>query len=71
MAFAASRAWLIKWDKFVIPVPFSRIVIALGPPRHVPRAIDAGSVERLQGEMAAELKRLYEVARASLHRRAA
>ncbi len=30
MAYAASRAWLVKWDKFVIPVPFARIVIAIG-----------------------------------------
>ena len=41
MAYAASRAWLIEWDKFVIPWPFSRIVIAVGAPRQVPRAIAA------------------------------
>jgi hypothetical protein len=32
----------------------------------VPRVTDAASVERLQTELAAELKRLYGVARASL-----
>ena len=32
MAYAASRAWLVKWDKFVIPKPFARIVIAIGEP---------------------------------------
>jgi hypothetical protein len=67
MAYAASRAWRIKWDRFVIPVPFSRIVIAIGPPRYVPRAIDAATLERLQGEMEAELHRLYEAARAALN----
>jgi lysophospholipid acyltransferase (LPLAT)-like uncharacterized protein len=66
MAYAASRAWLIKWDKFVIPVPFSRIAIALGEPRYVPRVMDAALMARLQVELAGELKRLYEVARASL-----
>jgi lysophospholipid acyltransferase (LPLAT)-like uncharacterized protein len=66
MAYAASRAWLIKWDKFVIPWPFARIVIALGPPRYVPRVTDAAAIARLQEEMTAELKRLYDVARASL-----
>ncbi len=71
MAYAASRAWLIKWDKFVIPVPFSRIAIAIGPPRYVPRVTDAESIERLQGELKAELKRLYGVARASLEGRGA
>ena len=46
MAFAASRAWLIKWDKFVLPVPFARIVIAVGAPRYVPRVTDAAAIER-------------------------
>lgn len=67
MAYAASHAWLIQWDKFVIPVPFSRIAIAIGPPKYVPRVTDAAAIARLQTEMKAELKRLYEVARASLH----
>lgn len=71
MAYAASRAWLIKWDKFVIPMPFARIAIALGPPRQVPRVTDAATIERLQQEMAAELKRLYGVARTSLEGKAA
>jgi hypothetical protein len=66
MAYAASRAWLVKWDKFVIPVPFSRVVIAIGPPRYVPRVIDAAGMESLQAEMAGELKRLYGVARNGL-----
>jgi lysophospholipid acyltransferase (LPLAT)-like uncharacterized protein len=66
MSYAASRAWLIKWDKFVIPVPFSRIVIAIGPPRYVPRVTDAPTLERLQSQMEGELKRLYGVARAAL-----
>jgi lysophospholipid acyltransferase (LPLAT)-like uncharacterized protein len=66
LAYAASRAWLVKWDKFVIPWPFARIVIAIGPPRYVPRVVDAPQIVRLQGEMEAELKRLYELARSAL-----
>ena len=66
MAYAASRAWFIQWDKFVIPVPFSRIAIAVGPPRYVPRSLDAAGVEALQAEMELELKRLYGQARAAL-----
>jgi len=59
MAYAASRALLIKWDKFVLPWPGSRIVIAIGPPRYVPRVVDAAHIKRLQREMEAELLRLY------------
>ena len=69
MAYAATRAWLIKWDKFVIPWPFSRIVIVIGEPKYVPRVTDAKAIERLQAELTAELKRLYGVARAALARR--
>ena len=66
MSYAASRAWLIKWDRFVIPVPFSRIAIAIGPPRYVPRVTDAAGLVRLQAQMEEELARLYAVARAAL-----
>lgn len=66
MAFAASRAWLIAWDQFVIPWPFSRIAIAIGPPRQVPRAIQPAALEGLQTELTAELKRLFGVAREAL-----
>jgi lysophospholipid acyltransferase (LPLAT)-like uncharacterized protein len=67
LAYAASRAWLVKWDKFVIPVPFSRITIAIGPPRYVPRVTDAAGLEKLQADMEIELQRLYEVADRTLH----
>jgi lysophospholipid acyltransferase (LPLAT)-like uncharacterized protein len=70
MSYAASRAWLIKWDRFVIPVPFARIAIAIGPPCYVPRVTDAASLQRLQGQLEVELKRLYGVAREALVRRA-
>ncbi|HKT71398.1 MAG TPA: lysophospholipid acyltransferase family protein [Steroidobacteraceae bacterium] len=70
MAYAASRAWLVKWDKFVIPVPFSRIAIAIGPPWYVPRVTDAAGVERLQRQMEGELKRLFGEAKAALAGRA-
>lgn len=66
MAYAASRAWLVKWDKFVIPKPFSRVVIAIGEPVYVPRVIDAAGLEALQAQMEQRLKSLYGAARASL-----
>jgi lysophospholipid acyltransferase (LPLAT)-like uncharacterized protein len=66
MAYAASHAWLIQWDKFVIPVPFARISIAVGKPRYVARVLDAAGIERLQSEMEQELKQLYAKATAGL-----
>jgi len=66
LAYAANRAWLIAWDKFVIPWPFTRIVIAIGEPRQVPRALNAAALEGWQKQMAAELKTLFGVARDAL-----
>jgi lysophospholipid acyltransferase (LPLAT)-like uncharacterized protein len=66
MAYAASRAWLIQWDKFVIPVPFARISIAIGKPRYVARVLNAAGMETLQLEMEQELRQLYAKARAGL-----
>lgn len=67
MAYAASRAWLIQWDRFVIPWPFARIAIAIGAPRQVPRTLDPAALERWQADMAAELRALFERARAALN----
>jgi len=66
MAYAASRAWRIKWDKFVLPVPLSRIVIVVGPARFVPRTLEARALEQLQQTLAEDLKALYQQARAGL-----
>ena len=66
MAYAASRAWLIKWDKFVIPMPFARISIAIGKPRYVARVLDAAAIEGLQREMEQELRRLFAKAHSGL-----
>ena len=37
IAFAAERAWhLDRWDDFIVPKPFSRVVLAIGAPYDVP-----------------------------------
>ena len=66
LAYAASRAALVAWDRFVLPMPFARIAIAIGPPRTVPRTLDAAAVESLQTEMEQALKAVYQAARAAL-----
>ena len=69
MAYAASRATLFHWDKFVLPWPFSRIVIAIGEPRQVPRALPPAELANWQQRMADEMKALYAVARDALRQR--
>ncbi|MGD9597639.1 MAG: lysophospholipid acyltransferase family protein [Steroidobacteraceae bacterium] len=66
MAYAASRAILFHWDRFVIPLPFARIVIAIGAPRRVPRTLDAAGMRQWQDDMTAELRAQFARARERL-----
>jgi lysophospholipid acyltransferase (LPLAT)-like uncharacterized protein len=59
MAYAASRAWRIQWDSFVIPKPFARIAIVIGPPVYVRKGLDAPGLLRIQAEMEENLGALY------------
>lgn len=69
MAYAASRAWFVGWDRFVIPWPFSRIAIAIGEPVIVGRDVpltDAATVAAWQSRLEGELHQLFRQARAAL-----
>jgi lysophospholipid acyltransferase (LPLAT)-like uncharacterized protein len=66
MAYAASRAWKIKWDKFVIPKPLARIAIVVGEPVYIAKGLDAAGLERCQAAMEARLKSLYADAKKAL-----
>jgi lysophospholipid acyltransferase (LPLAT)-like uncharacterized protein len=63
MAYAASRAWKIKWDKFVIPQPGARVAIAVGEAVYVPKGLDAAALECLQADMERRLHSLYHQAK--------
>ena len=66
MAYAASRAWRIQWDRFVIPKPFSRVAVAVGEPVYVPKGLDAVGLAHYQTDMEARLQSLYLVAQDAL-----
>jgi lysophospholipid acyltransferase (LPLAT)-like uncharacterized protein len=69
MAYAASRAWLFAWDKFVLPWPFARIAISIGEPVWVERGLavgDPGQLVPLQQQMERALHEQYRRARAAL-----
>ncbi len=66
MAYAASRAWKIKWDSFVIPKPLARIAIVVGEPVYVAKGLDAAGLERLQADMEGRLRSLFEQAKVAL-----
>jgi lysophospholipid acyltransferase (LPLAT)-like uncharacterized protein len=66
LSYAASSAWKIKWDRFVIPRPLARIVIAVGEPVYVPKGLDAAGLERLQQDMERRLRAVFEQALSAL-----
>lgn len=46
---SAERCWTFNsWDRFMVPKPFSRVIIRFTPPIHVPRRLDAEAFETLR-----------------------
>ena len=46
VAFAAEKAWYLnRWDRFVIPKPFSRVVMAIGKPIEITSDIPLDKLE--------------------------
>ncbi len=66
LAYAASRAWLVHWDKFVLPWPGARVVIAIGAPLTVPRGTNAAGLEAVQHDLERRLHETYRAAKAAL-----
>lgn len=54
------------WDRFELPLPFSRVVIAFGEPVQVPRGLDADALALKQQEMSETLSALNATAHAAL-----
>jgi lysophospholipid acyltransferase (LPLAT)-like uncharacterized protein len=66
LSYAASRAWKIKWDRFVIPAPLSKIVIAVGEPVYVPKGLGAAGLDGVQLDMERRLRFAFEEAQSAL-----
>lgn len=67
MAFAAQPAFVLKtWDKFVIPVPFGRVYIALGEPYFPAADMTDEQMREAQREMERRLHETYRQAHAAL-----
>jgi len=52
LACAADRAWYLdRWDRFMIPKPFARVVLAVGEPVEVPRSAPMERLEEYRLQM--------------------
>jgi lysophospholipid acyltransferase (LPLAT)-like uncharacterized protein len=70
VAVAASRCYRFRtWDKFELPLPFSRVAVVYGEPIKVGRAVDADALAGWQRQMAQKLLDLRAQAQAALERR--
>lgn len=64
MAYAARPAFVLKtWDKFVIPVPFGRVCIALGEPYLPPAELNDEQMQLAQREMERRMLETYKMAK--------
>ena len=54
------RIVLKSWDRFMVPLPFSRSVILFGEPVYVPEDADEATLEALRGGLQAEMRRLQD-----------
>ena len=58
---SADRAWVLgSWDRFIIPKPFSRVVIRWDGPIHVPPDLDEAAFDALRLEVERRMKENQE-----------
>jgi lysophospholipid acyltransferase (LPLAT)-like uncharacterized protein len=58
---SAQRCWVFNsWDRFMVPKPFSRVLVRFAPPIVVPRRLDADAFERLRQNVETRIKELVD-----------
>lgn len=67
IAYAASPAKLLKtWDKFVFPLPFARLRIAIGEPYFPPKRMSEEEMAAAQKELERRLHQTFKTAERAL-----
>ena len=60
---AADKAWVLKtWDRLMIPMPFSRVLVRFGKLIHVPSEATDEDMERYTADLQTSLDRVCEFA---------
>ncbi|HEX2139263.1 MAG TPA: lysophospholipid acyltransferase family protein [Woeseiaceae bacterium] len=69
LACAADRAWYLdRWDHFMIPKPFSRVVLAVGEPMPVPADTPLARIEEFRLQMEQSIMSLMAASEETLQR---
>lgn len=69
IGFAADRAWYLdRWDRFMIPKPFARIVMAVGEPVVIPRGTPVNELEKYRLAMENAVNSLADESKIELER---
>ena len=64
---AVDKAWVLNsWDRMMIPMPFSRVLVRFGRLIHVPTGASDEDVERYTAELQTSLDRVREFAEANV-----
>jgi lysophospholipid acyltransferase (LPLAT)-like uncharacterized protein len=64
---AVDKAWVLNsWDRMMIPLPFSRVLVRFGKLIRVPAGASEEEVERYTAELQASLDRVCEFAEANV-----
>jgi len=67
ISFAGKRVFKLRaWDRFILPLPFTSIVLAVGEPLKVPKVMSPEELEATQLKLQAVLNRLFETAQREL-----
>ncbi|MDP2960250.1 MAG: lysophospholipid acyltransferase family protein [candidate division Zixibacteria bacterium] len=60
---SAEKVWTLKsWDRFIIPKPFSKVVIIIGKPIYIPGELTSEQIDLKNLELQENLNRLTEKA---------
>lgn len=69
LACAADRAWYLdRWDNFMVPKPFARVVLAVGEPVNVPADVPLDRIEEFRLQMQESIMALMAASEEALGR---
>ena len=58
---SSDRRWTFRsWDRFMVPKPFSRVIIRFGEPVYVPSDLDEDGFEKVRVLVEQRMEELYE-----------